>query len=81
MNETPLTQEAIDNGAHWETEKRGGLLRAAANHPFIAGGAILIGAGLGYVAVKAFAQGNAKDVARKVHVETSIAIDRSPSEL
>ncbi|HBB95007.1 MAG TPA: cyclase [Blastocatellia bacterium] len=79
MNETPLTQEVID-GANVESGENEGLFAKAAKHPFIAGGAILAGAGLAYAAVKTI-QNAADTIAREVHIETSIAIDKSPEEL
>jgi len=76
MNETPLTQDVIDGGAGDED----GLFAKAAKHPFVTGGAILAGAGLAYAAVKTI-QSAADSIAREVHIETSIAIDKSPEEL
>jgi uncharacterized membrane protein len=81
MDETPLTQEAIDGGTtDMGDEKSGGLYAKAAKHPLVTGGVILAGAGLAYAAVKTI-QSAADNIAREVHVETSIAIDRSPEEL
>ncbi|MFN2579206.1 MAG: SRPBCC family protein [Pyrinomonadaceae bacterium] len=79
MTDTPLTQEAID-GTHAETAEKDGLLSKAAKHPFVTGGAILAGAGLAYAAVKTI-QSAADTIAREVHVETSITINKSPEEL
>jgi uncharacterized membrane protein len=80
MNETPLTQEAIDGGTTNAAREKSGLYAKAANHPLLAGGAVLVGAGLAYAAAKILT-GPDENVARDVHVETSIAIDRSPEEL
>jgi len=80
MNETPLTQQVIDgadDNSHSENES---LFAKAAKHPLVTGGAILAGAGLAYAAVKTI-QSAANTVAREVHVETSITIDKSPDEL
>ena len=78
MNDIPVTSEAIDSG---ETEdKNGGLMAKAARHPIATGAAILAGAGLAYAAVKTI-QSAADNIAREVHVETSIAINKSPEEL
>lgn len=56
-----------------------GKLAAAAKHPIIAGGLLLVGAGLAYAIAKRL---NAPgEVAREVHVEVSTNIDRSPEEL
>jgi uncharacterized membrane protein len=80
MNETPLTQQAIDGGTTEAAREKSGLYAKAANHPIITGGAVLVGAGLAYAAAKILT-GTGENVARDVHVETSIAIDRSPEEL
>jgi uncharacterized membrane protein len=77
MNETPLTQDAIDGGG---ADDKDGLFAKAAKHPFVTGGAILAGAGLAYAAVKTI-QSAADSIAREVHIETSIAIDKTPEEL
>src|SRR5205085_6190782 len=77
MNETPLTQDVIDGGG---TDNKEGLLSKAAKHPFVTGGAIIAGAGLAYAAVKTI-QSAADSIAREVHFETSIAIDKSPEDL
>jgi len=79
MNEKPLTQDAIDGNSDG-SDKNGGLLAKAAKHPLLTGGAILAGAGLAYVAVKTI-QSAADSVAREVHIETSIAIGKSPEEM
>ena len=52
MNETPLTQEVIDGGNANSDSKNDGLFAKAAKHPLLAGGAVLVGAGLAYAAVK-----------------------------
>jgi len=80
MTEKPLTQEAIDGAAGESENESAGLLAKAAKHPFVTGGAILAGAGLAYAAVKTI-QSAADSVAREIHVETSIAINKSPEEL
>ncbi|HEV7745405.1 MAG TPA: SRPBCC family protein [Pyrinomonadaceae bacterium] len=79
MSETPLTQEAIDGNANSNGENDG-LFAKAARHPLVTGGAIIAGAGLAYAAVKTI-QSAADTIAREVHIETSIAIDKSPEEL
>src|SRR6185369_1860616 len=79
MTETPLTQDSIDGG-NAEAESGGGLIAKAARHPVVTGAAILAGAGLAYAAVKTI-QSAADDVAREVHIETSIAIGKSREEL
>jgi len=80
MTEKPLTQEAIDGAVGESVNENASLLAKAAKHPFVTGGAILAGAGLAYAAVKTI-QSAADSVAREVHVETSIAINKSPEEL
>jgi uncharacterized membrane protein len=79
MNESPLTQDLIDGPANSGGEKSG-LYAQAARHPILAGGVVLLGAGLAYAAARALNKVEG-DVARDVHVETSISIDRSPEEL
>ena len=82
MTQIPLTQQVIDEGSPAETAEEGGLLAQAAKHPVLAGGAVLLGAGLAYAAAKAIMNSDeSSDVAREVHVETSIAIDKTPEEL
>jgi len=80
MKDAPLTQETIDSGVpENEVEQQSGLLTKAAEHPFIAGGLVLAGAGLAYAALKMAAQ--AGEIAREVHIETSVCINKSPGEL
>jgi uncharacterized membrane protein len=82
MNETHLTQEAIDGGSNGDAKEKNGLYAKAGSHPFLAGGAVLVGAGLAYAAAKVISKSVADNaVARDVHLETSIAIDKSPEEL
>jgi uncharacterized membrane protein len=82
MEETELTQEAIDNGEASTNGQKSGLLAKAVGHPVLTGSALLVGAGLAYAAAKAIKIATEdSEVARDVHVETSIAIDRSPAEL
>jgi len=79
MEETHLTQEVIDNG-EVKDENAGGLYARMSKHPLLTSGAILVGAGLAYAAVKTI-QSAADNVAREVHLETSITINKSPDEL
>jgi uncharacterized membrane protein len=79
MNDKVLTQELIDKGADEAVDESGRLYAKAMRHPIITGGLILVGAGLAYAAVRSFRK--EADVAGDVHIETSIAIDRSPAEL
>src|SRR6185295_7342801 len=81
MNESHLTQEIIDTPTNG-TRETNGLYSQAAKHPLIAGGVILVGAGLAYAAARAIAKPDeSAKVAGDVHIETSIAIDKSPEEL
>jgi uncharacterized membrane protein len=79
MKESVLTQDAIGVSTNGSGEK-GGLYAQAAKHPILAGGIVLVGAGLAYAAARVLNKPEA-DVAREVHIETSIAIDKSPEEL
>src|SRR3982074_2173568 len=56
------------------------LIGKAAQHPFLTGGLIIAGAGLAYAVARAV-QDDSGEVAREVHIETSIAIDKPASEL
>jgi len=79
MNESPLTQDIIDGVVNGGGEK-GGLYARAAKHPILFGSAVLVGAGLAYAAARGLTKVGG-DIARDVHIETSIAIDKSPAEL
>ena len=81
MNETPLTQHDIDAVVTPGEENSSGLISKAVSHPFLAGGMVLVGAGVAYAAAKAIKNATGAEVARDVHVETSIMIDKSPQEL
>ncbi len=80
MNETALTQDVIDGHEAEGSNESDGLLSKAAKHPWVTGGALLAGAGLAYAAVKTI-QSAADSIAREIHLETSVAIDKSPEEL
>jgi uncharacterized membrane protein len=81
MNERALTQHDIDAPVTPDVSTSSGLISKAASHPFLAGGMILVGAGLAYATAKAIKNATEEEVARDVHVETSIIIDKSPQEL
>ncbi len=82
MSEAQLTQELIDGIACEEqVEKKRGLYAAVANHPFITGGLVLAGAGLAYAVGRKVINADDSEVAREVHVETAIAINKTPEEL
>ncbi len=80
MNESPLTQDVID-GSEDKSVQKESLYAQVAKHPVLAGSVVLVGAGLAYAAAKALNKGDEISVARDVHIETSIAIDKSPDEL
>jgi uncharacterized membrane protein len=78
MSATPLTQQVIDEGDGDDKS----LYRKALDHPILTGGIMLVGAGLAYAAARMIRNADEKsDVARDVHIETSIAINKSPAEL
>jgi uncharacterized membrane protein len=81
MNETPLTQEIIDGQPEGAVVAKTGLIASAARHPVLAGGAVLVGAGLAYAAARMIKSADTDLVAREVHVEASIAINSTPAEL
>ena len=81
MNERALTQHDIDAPVTPDVSTSSGLISKAVNHPFLAGGMILVGAGLAYATAKAIKNATEEEVARDVHVETSIIIDKSPQDL
>jgi uncharacterized membrane protein len=58
-----------------------GLRSRTAKHALLTGGVVLIGAGLAYAATKALLKSEDSTVARDVHIETSIAIEKTPQEL
>jgi len=81
MKRNQLTQEDIDLGTN-NHESKNGLYATVAKHPVLAGGAVLVGAGLAYAAVRIIKTASeGEEVARDAHIETSITIDRSPAEL
>jgi uncharacterized membrane protein len=80
MNEAPLTQELID-GTDETLKGKSSLRSRVSEHPILAGTVVLAGAGLAYAAAKTLMTSNGTSVARDVHVETSIAIERSRREL
>lgn len=57
-----------------------GVIAKAKKHPFVTGGLLLVGAGAAYAITKTLIQGHS-EVARDVHVETSIAINKPPEEI
>ena len=57
MNENPLSQQAIDAVNNQSEDNSSGLISKAVSHPFLAGGMVLVGAGLAYAAAKAIKSG------------------------
>ncbi len=57
MNETALTQDAIDGHDTESSTEKHGLLSKAVKHPWVTGGALLAGAGLAYALSKPFRAG------------------------
>jgi uncharacterized membrane protein len=80
MNESPLTQEAID-GSNGALSDKSSFRSRVSEHPLLAGTVVLAGAGLAYVAARTLMNNNGASVARDVHIEKSIAIEKSPEEL
>ena len=80
MNESPLTQETID-GSNVPLSDKSTLRSRVAEHPLLTGTVVLAGAGLAYAAARALMHNDGPSVARDVHIEKSIAIDKSPEEL
>jgi uncharacterized membrane protein len=80
MNESPLTQETID-GSNGALSDKSSLRSRVSEHPLLAGTVVLAGAGLAYVAARALMNNDGASVARDVHIEKSIAIEKSPEEL
>lgn len=58
-----------------------GLRSRVAKHPLLTGTVVLATAGLAYAAAKTLTKSGNTAIARDVHVETSIAINKSPEEL
>jgi len=80
MSETPLTQQMIDAPSHHGDEKQG-LYASVSKHPFVTGGLVLAGAALAYAVGRLVMASDDSEVAREVHLETSITIDKPPAEL
>lgn len=80
MNESPLTQEMID-GTDGVLSDKSSLRWRVSKHPLLAGTVVLAGAGLAYAAARALMNNDGASVARDVHIETSISIDKLPVEL
>ncbi len=79
MNQAPSTSNISGNSS--DPVESSDLRLRAAKHALLTGGVVLIGAGLTYAATKALMKSEDGAVARDVHIETSIAIEKSPEEL
>lgn len=64
-----------------ELRRNRGLYARAARHPFLTSGAALLGAGVGYAVYRVVTNWSKPEVAKEVHVETSIAVNKTPAEL
>jgi uncharacterized membrane protein len=62
-----------------ETESATGIIAKAKKHPLVTGSLLLVGAGAAYAIAKSLT--TAEEVAKDVHLETSIAINKTPEEL
>jgi uncharacterized membrane protein len=80
MIESPLTQDFID-GTDDVLSDNSSLRSRVSKHPLLAGTVVLAGAGLAYAAARALMNDGEASVARDVHVEKSITINRLPEEL
>jgi uncharacterized membrane protein len=80
MSESPLTKEMID-GPDKALNGKPHLRSLVSKHPLLTGTVILAGAGLAYAGARALRNNNGVEVARDVHIETSISIDKSRAEL
>ncbi|HET6974942.1 MAG TPA: SRPBCC family protein [Pyrinomonadaceae bacterium] len=80
MSESPLTQE-MKNGTDGVPNDKSSLRSRVSKHPLLTGTVVLAGAGLAYAAARALMNNNDASVARDVHIEKSISIDKSRAEL
>lgn len=76
-----MNKDSVGMKLNGEQEKKTGLSAKAARHPFVTGGLVLAGAGLAYAVARIVKSEDNPAVARDVHIETSITIDKSPAEL
>jgi short-subunit dehydrogenase/uncharacterized membrane protein len=81
MSERSEGQEGVrDEAPNRESSAGSRLYASVTKHPLVTGGLVLAGAGLAYAAARAIRKSD-ESIARDVHIETSIAIERSPAEL
>ena len=74
-----MTEENIATDSTEETATTGGIIATAKKHPLITGSLLLVGAGAAYAIAKSLTSGD--EVAKDVHIQTSIAINKTPEEL
>lgn len=74
-------RKRAEPGSAEQTSTSSRLRSQAAKHPLITGTVVLAGAGLAYAAARALSRSDDSAIARDVHIETSIAINKSPEEL
>jgi uncharacterized membrane protein len=70
-------QEAAEDSAESPTSE--GIIAKAKKHPVITGSLLLVGAGAAYAIARSLTAGD--EVAKDVHIQASIAINKSPEEL
>jgi uncharacterized membrane protein len=58
-----------------------GLYSTVAKHPFLAGSTALLGAGAAYAVVRALKNSDSEELAKEVHIETSVAVNQTPENL
>ena len=80
MKEAPLTQEKIDGSEEVLSDTPSVGSRVSKRH-LLTGTVVLAGAGLAYAAARALMKNDGPSVARDVHIEKSISIDKLPAEL
>jgi uncharacterized membrane protein len=76
-----MTDESIiEESPVEDIETTSGIYAKAKKHPFVAGGLLLVGAGAAYAIAKTLINGQS-EVARDVHIETSITVNKSAEEI
>jgi uncharacterized membrane protein len=75
VEESPVEESPVE-----EIDTTSGIYAKAKKHPFVTGGLLLVGAGAAYAIAKTLINGHS-EVARDVHIETSIAINKPPEEI
>ena len=80
IEESPVEESPLEESPLEQIETASGIYAKAKKHPFVAGGLLLVGAGAAYAIAKTLINGQS-EVARDVHIETSIAINKPPEEI